>query len=78
MKSKKKIELHYAEKHLKELIKGNRFYTILEYILEVWKNNPRIKKIDIANIVTMDYLNQQTKKGKNNENIIKFSNHKLN
>ena len=78
MKKKKKIELHYAEKHLKELIKGNRFYTILEYILEVWKNNPRIKKIDIANIVTMDYLNQQTKKGKNNENIIKFINPKLN
>lgn len=78
MKNKKKIELHYAEKHLKELIKCNRFYTILEYILEVWKNNPRIKKIDIANIVTMDYLNQQIKEGKKNENIIKFNNYKLN
>lgn len=78
MKSKKKIELHYAEKHLKELIKCNRFYTILEYILEVWKHNPRIKKIDIANIVTMDYLNQLTKKGKTNANIIKFNNYKLN
>jgi hypothetical protein len=78
MTNKKKIELHYAEKHLKELIKCNRFYTILEYILEVWKNNPRIKKIDIANIVTMDYLNQQIKEGKKNENIIKFNNYKLN
>ena len=78
MKNKKKIELHYAEKHLKELIKCNRFYTILEYILEVWRNNPRIKKIDIANIVTMDYLNQQIKEGKKNENIIKFNNFKLN
>ena len=78
MKNKKKIELHYAEKHLKELIKNNRFYTILEYILEVWKHKPRIKKIDIANIITMDYLNQQTKKGNNNENIIKFFNPKLN
>jgi hypothetical protein len=78
MKNKKKIELHYAEKHLKELIKNNRFYTILEYILEVWKHKPRIKKIDIANIVTMDYLNQQTKEGKNNENNIKFINFKLN
>jgi hypothetical protein len=78
MKNKKKIELHYAKKHLKELIKNNRFYTILEYILEVWKNKPRIKKIDIANIVTMDYLNQQTKKGNKNENIIKFINPKLN
>jgi|APGre2960657404_1045060.scaffolds.fasta_scaffold77287_4 hypothetical protein len=78
MKNKKKIELHYAEKHLKELIKNNRFYTILEYILEVWKHKPRIKKIDIANIVTMDYLNQQTKEGKDNENNIKFINFKLN
>jgi hypothetical protein len=78
MKNKKKIELHYAEKHLKELIKNNRFYTILEYILEVWKHKPRIKKIDIANIVTMDYLNQQTKEGKENENNIKFINFKLN
>jgi hypothetical protein len=78
MKNKKKIELHYAEKHLKELIKNNRFYTILEYILEVWKHKPRIKKIDIANIVTMDYLYQQTKEGKNNENNIKFINFKLN
>ena len=78
MKNKKKIELHYAEKHLKELIKNNRFYTILEYILEVWKHKPRIKKIDIANIVTMDYLNQQTKEGKDNENNIKFINFKIN
>jgi len=78
MRNKKKIELHYAEKHLKELIKNNRFYTILEYILEVWKHKPRIKKIDIANIVTMDYLNQQTKEGKDNENNIKFINFKLN
>ena len=78
MKNKKKIELHYAEKHLKELIKNNRFYTILEYILEVWKHKPRIKKIDIANIVTMDYLNQQTKEGKDNDNNIKFINFKLN
>jgi len=43
----------------------------LEYITLAWKQKPILKKIDIANIHTEDYLTK-INKGKN-ENIIRFN-----
>lgn len=60
-----------ARRILEILIKNQRTETLLEYITLAWKQKPILKKIDIANIQTEDYLNK-TNKGKN-ENIIKFN-----
>ena len=60
-----------ARRILEILIKNQRTETLLEYITLAWKQKPILKKIDIANIHTEDYLNK-TNKGKN-ENIIKFN-----
>jgi hypothetical protein len=60
-----------AKRILEILIKNQRTETLLEYITLAWQQKPILKKIDIANIQTEDYLNK-TNKGKN-ENIIKFN-----
>jgi hypothetical protein len=60
-----------ARRILEILIKNQRTETLLEYITLAWEQKPILKKIDIANIQTEDYLNK-TNKGKN-ENIIKFN-----
>ena len=60
-----------ARRILEILIKNRRTETLLEYITLAWKQKPILKKIDIANVQTEDYLNK-TNKGKN-ENIIKFN-----
>jgi hypothetical protein len=60
-----------AKRILEILIKNQRTETLLEYITLAWEQKPILKKIDIANIQTEDYLNK-TNKGKN-ENIIKFN-----
>jgi hypothetical protein len=60
-----------ASRVLEILVKNRRTETLLEYITLAWKQKPILKKIDIANIQTEDYLNK-TNKGKN-ENIIKFN-----
>ena len=62
-----------ARRILEILIKNQRTETLLEYITLAWEQKPILKKIDIANIQTEDYLNK-TNKGKN-ENIIKFNNY---
>jgi hypothetical protein len=62
-----------ATRVLEILVKNRRTETLLEYITLAWKQKPILKKIDIANIQTEDYLNK-TNKGKN-ENIIKFNNY---
>ena len=62
-----------ASRVLEILVKNQRTETLLEYITLAWKQKPILKKIDIANIQTEDYLNK-TNKGKN-ENIIKFNNY---
>lgn len=60
-----------ASRVLEILVKNKRTGTLLEYITLAWKQKPILKKIDIANIHTEDYLNK-INKGKN-ENIIKFN-----
>ena len=59
-----------AKRILEILIKNHRTETLLEYITLAWEQKPILKKIDIANIQTEDYLNK-TKKGKN-YNVIKL------
>jgi hypothetical protein len=60
-----------ASRVLEILVKNRRTETLLEYIILAWKQKPILKKIDIANIQTEDYLNN-INKGKN-ENIIRFN-----
>jgi len=60
-----------ATRVLEILVKNRRTETLLEYITLAWKQKPILKKIDIANMQTEDYLNKKNK-GKN-ENIIKFN-----
>jgi hypothetical protein len=60
-----------ARRILEILIKNQRTETLLEYITLAWEQKPILKKIDIANMQTEDYLNKKNK-GKN-ENIIKFN-----
>jgi hypothetical protein len=68
----KKITDHkLASRVLEILVKNRRTETLLEYITLAWKQKPILKKIDIANVQTEDYLNN-INKGKN-ENIIKFN-----
>ena len=66
-----KTDHKLASRVLEILVKNQRTETLLEYITLAWKQKPILKKIDIANIQTEDYLNK-TNKGKN-ENIIKFN-----
>ena len=68
---------YYASVILKDLIENSRFETLIEYILLAWKNSPtQLKKREILNAITIEYLNKNNK-GKKNENIIKFSTNKL-
>jgi hypothetical protein len=68
-----KTDHKLATRVLEILVKNRRTETLLEYITLAWKQKPILKKIDIANIQTEDYLTK-TNKGKN-ENIIKFNNY---
>jgi len=65
-----------ASRVLEILVKNRRTETLLEYIILAWKQKPILKKIDIANIQTEDYLNK-TNKWKH-ENIIKFNTYFIN
>ena len=60
-----------ARRILEILIKNQRTETLLEYITLAWEQKPILKKIDIANIQTEDYLTK-INKGKN-EKIIRFN-----
>jgi hypothetical protein len=60
-----------ASRVLEILVNNRRTETLLEYITLAWKQKPILKKIDIANIQTEDYLTK-INKGKN-ENIIRFN-----
>jgi len=66
-----KTDHKLASRVLEILIKNQRTETLLEYITLAWKQKPILKKIDIANIHTEDYLTK-INKGKN-ENIISFN-----
>ena len=74
---KLKRDKYYASVILKDLIDNARWETLIEYILLAWKNSPnQLKKREILNAITIEYLNKN--KGKTNENIIKFAAIKLN
>ena len=74
---KLKKDKYYASVILKDLIDNARWETLIEYILLAWKNSPnQLKKREILNAITIEYLNKN--KGKKNENIIKFATVKLN
>jgi len=78
MKKKFKKDKYYASVILKDLIENSRFETLIEYILLAWKNSPnQLKKREILNAITIEYLNKNSK-NKKTENIIKFNTLKLN
>ena len=66
-----KTDHKLASRVLEILVKNQRTETLLEYITLAWKQKPILKKIDITNIHTEDYLTK-INKGKN-ENIIRFN-----
>ena len=73
-----KADKYYATVILKDLIDNARWQTLIEYILLAWKNSPnQLKKREILNEITIEYINKNNK-GKTNENIIKFNTSKLN
>jgi hypothetical protein len=72
---KLKSNKYYASVILKDLIDNARWETLIEYILLDWKNSPsQLKKREVLNAITIEYLDNN-KKGKKNEknNIVKFS-----
>jgi hypothetical protein len=74
MKKKFKKDKYYASVILKDLIDNARWETLIEYILLAWKNSPsQLKKREILNAITIEYLNKNNK-GKTNEktNIVRF------
>ena len=74
MKKKFKKDKYYASVILKDLIDNARWETLVEYILLAWKNSPsQLKKREILNAITIEYLNKNNK-GKTNEktNIVRF------
>lgn len=74
---KLKKDKYYASVILKDLIDNARWETLVDYILLAWKNSPNhLKKREILNAITIEYLNKN--KGKKNANIIRFSATQLN
>ena len=84
MKKKKNIyhlktntDEHYALHVAREIIKRNSVYTLVNYIIWSWESKPKLKKSDLLNVITEEYLNKQ--KGKNEKtNIVKFDRNQLN
>ena len=64
-----KPDKHYARVVLQDLIENGRWETLLEYIMFAWREKPSLRKREILNAFTIEYL---TKKGKKNENVIRF------
>jgi hypothetical protein len=60
----------------RQIIERNSLYTLVNYIIWSWEAKPKIKQMDLLNVITEEYLNKQ--KGKYEKtNIVKF-NPKLN
>lgn len=88
MKKKKNIyhlktdtDEYYAIQLAKDIIQRNSLYTLVNYIIWSWESKPRIKKADLLNVITEEYLKKQVKiqKEKNEKsNIVKFDITKLN
>ena len=67
--TKLKSDKHYATVILTEAISNQRFQTLIEYILFAWREKTNLRKREILNAFTIEYLNN---KGKKNENVIRF------
>jgi hypothetical protein len=65
-----------AQTIIYDLIKNNRFQTIVEYVLLAWKAYPNLKVREMLNAKTIIYLNEREKNEKSN--IVKFRSNKLN
>ena len=65
-----------AQTIIYDLIKNNRFQTIVEYVLLAWKAYPNLKIREMLNAKTIIYLNEREKDEKSN--IVKFRSNKLN
>jgi hypothetical protein len=65
-----------AQTIIYDLIKNNRFQTIVEYVLLAWKAYPNLKVREMLNAKTIIYLNEREKNEKSN--IVKFRSDKLN
>ena len=65
-----------AQTIIYDLIKNNRFQTIVEYVLLAWKAYPNLKVREMLNAKTIIYLNEREKNEKSN--IVKFHSNKLN
>jgi hypothetical protein len=71
-----KPDNQYASIILEEAINNQRFETIIEYILFAWREKPNLRKREILNACTIEYLTKN--KGKKNENIIRFYTNTIN
>ena len=65
-----------AQTIIYDLIKNDRFQTIVDYVLLAWKAYPNLKVREMLNAKTIIYLNKREKNEKNN--IVKFHSNKLN
>ena len=73
---KTKTDEYYAIEVARQIISRDSLYTLVNYIIWAWEAKPKIKKMDLLNVITEEYLNNQ--KGKNEKtNIVRF-NPKLN
>jgi hypothetical protein len=73
---KTKSDNCYAMEVARQIIERNSLYTLVNYIIWSWEAKPKIKQMDLLNVITEEYLNKQ--KGKYEKtNIVKF-NPKLN
>ena len=84
MKKKKNIyhlktntDEHYALHVAREIIKRNSVYTLVNYIIWSWESKPKLKKSDLLNVITEEYLNKQKVKNEKT-NIVKFDRNQLN
>ena len=65
-----------AQTIIYDLIKNNRFQTIVDYVLLAWKAYPNLKVREMLNAKTIIYLNEREKDEKSN--IVKLQANKLN
>ena len=73
---KTKSDNCYAMEVARQIIERNSLYTLVNYIIWAWEAKPKIKQMDLLNVITEEYLNKQKGKYEKN-NIVKF-NPKLN
>jgi hypothetical protein len=63
----------------RQIIERNSLYTLVNYIIWSWEAKPKIKQIDLLNVITEEYLQKKIKEGKHEKgNIVKLDFTKLN